>query len=156
MRKPRLPLALKTVCLSGQRGWTQLPLAQAAWGQIPQLSYPLSLPCLDTARDNMSFPLLGALIMLPRRSWQSIRVMSAWSWVRSSHGGFCGGEQIRWCFSAGHEIVSGGRHYRARNSLHEHAGEEETNPCMFPCPRELKSRPSTSPTHPGHGTRKAF
>ena len=29
----------KTVCPSGLRGWTQVPLAQAAWVQIPQLSY---------------------------------------------------------------------------------------------------------------------
>ena len=33
------PLAIKTVCPSGLRGWTQVPLAQAAWVQIPQLSY---------------------------------------------------------------------------------------------------------------------
>ena len=29
----------KTVCPSGLRGWTQVPLAQAAWVQIPQLSF---------------------------------------------------------------------------------------------------------------------
>ena len=29
---------LVTVCQSGLRGWTQIPLAQAAWAQIPQLS----------------------------------------------------------------------------------------------------------------------
>ena len=28
----------KTVCPSGLRGWTQVPLAQAAWVQIPQVS----------------------------------------------------------------------------------------------------------------------
>ena len=28
----------ETVCPSGLRGWTQVPLAQAAWVQIPQLS----------------------------------------------------------------------------------------------------------------------
>ena len=27
-----------TLCLSGLRGWTQVPLAPAAWVQIPQLS----------------------------------------------------------------------------------------------------------------------
>ena len=27
----------KTVCPSGLRGWTQVPLARAAWVQIPQL-----------------------------------------------------------------------------------------------------------------------
>ena len=31
----------KTVCPSGLRGWTQVPLAQAAWVQIPQLSFSL-------------------------------------------------------------------------------------------------------------------
>ncbi len=31
-------LDVKTVCPSGLRGWTQVPLAQAAWVQIPQLS----------------------------------------------------------------------------------------------------------------------
>ena len=29
---------LVTVCQSGLRGWTQIPLAQAVWAQIPQLS----------------------------------------------------------------------------------------------------------------------
>ena len=33
----------KTVCPSGLRGWTQVPLAQAAWVQIPQLSILLSV-----------------------------------------------------------------------------------------------------------------
>ena len=28
----------KTLCPSGLRGWTQVPLAQAAWVQIPQVS----------------------------------------------------------------------------------------------------------------------
>ena len=31
-------LTVKTVCPSGLRGWTQVPLARAAWVQIPQLS----------------------------------------------------------------------------------------------------------------------
>ena len=35
-----------TVCPSGLRGWTQVPLAQAAWVQIPQLSGCLPLLCL--------------------------------------------------------------------------------------------------------------
>ena len=37
------------------------------------------------------------------------------------------------------------------------AAEEESNPCMSPCPVkcELKSRPSTSPTDPGHGAKAA-
>ena len=29
----------RTVCPSGLRGWTQVPLARAAWVQIPQLSF---------------------------------------------------------------------------------------------------------------------
>ena len=34
---------LKKVCPSGLREWTQVPVAQAAWVQIPQLSF--SFPC---------------------------------------------------------------------------------------------------------------
>ena len=30
---------IRTLCPSGLRGWTQVPLAQAAWVQIPQVSY---------------------------------------------------------------------------------------------------------------------
>ena len=48
-------MSIKTVCPSGLRGWTQVPLAQAAWVQIPQLSvvgwavrWPL--PCGPGAR----------------------------------------------------------------------------------------------------------
>ena len=33
-----MPLDGRTVCPSGLRGWTQVPLARAAWAQIPQLS----------------------------------------------------------------------------------------------------------------------
>ena len=36
----------KTLCPSGLRGWTQIPLARAAWAQIPQVSsqkYTLAL-----------------------------------------------------------------------------------------------------------------
>ena len=35
----------KTVCPSGLRGWTQVPLARAAWVQIPQLSW--TFPAVD-------------------------------------------------------------------------------------------------------------
>ena len=31
----------RTLCPSGLRGWTQVPLARAAWAQIPQVSLPL-------------------------------------------------------------------------------------------------------------------
>ena len=40
-----MPPKKKTVCPSGLRGWTQVPLAQAAWVQIPQLSFFFSRPC---------------------------------------------------------------------------------------------------------------
>ena len=33
----------KTLCPSGLRGWTQVPLARAAWAQIPQVSFVCSL-----------------------------------------------------------------------------------------------------------------
>ena len=36
----------KTVCPSGLRGWTQVPLARAAWAQIPQLSFMVSQMCI--------------------------------------------------------------------------------------------------------------
>jgi hypothetical protein len=39
----------ETVCPSGLRGWTQVPLAQAAWVQIPQLSFALAHGRRDTA-----------------------------------------------------------------------------------------------------------
>ena len=35
-----------TLCPSGLRGWTQVPLARAAWVQIPQVSFP----CLCAVR----------------------------------------------------------------------------------------------------------
>ena len=35
---PSFTFEARTVCPSGLRGWTQVPLAQAAWAQIPQLS----------------------------------------------------------------------------------------------------------------------
>ncbi len=35
----RLSKRTRTVCPSGLRGWTQVPLAPAAWVQIPQLSF---------------------------------------------------------------------------------------------------------------------
>ena len=39
LKKSWPPMVFKTVCPSGLRGWTQVPLAQAAWVQIPQLSF---------------------------------------------------------------------------------------------------------------------
>ena len=38
MTTKRGAATVKTVCPSGLRGWTQVPLAKAAWVQIPQLS----------------------------------------------------------------------------------------------------------------------
>ena len=37
LRSPA-PIRIRTLCPSGLRGWTQVPLAQAAWVQIPQVS----------------------------------------------------------------------------------------------------------------------
>ena len=36
---------IKTLCPSGLRGWTQVPLARAAWVQIPQVSLSCRLFC---------------------------------------------------------------------------------------------------------------
>ena len=46
-------LALKTLCPSGLRGWTQVPLARAAWVQIPQVS--ILQQQLRSAAKNPSF-----------------------------------------------------------------------------------------------------
>ena len=48
-----LPGTHRTLCPSGLRGWTQVPLAQAAWVQIPQVSlWKNELEtCLDSSRD---------------------------------------------------------------------------------------------------------
>ena len=40
MEHARQAQPTSTVCPSGLRGWTQVPLARAAWAQIPQLSFP--------------------------------------------------------------------------------------------------------------------
>jgi hypothetical protein len=42
--RPGEGVVIKTLCPSGLRGWTQVPLARAAWVQIPQVS--LSCPVL--------------------------------------------------------------------------------------------------------------
>ena len=39
MLPPRFCEPARTLCPSGLRGWTQVPLAQAAWVQIPQVSF---------------------------------------------------------------------------------------------------------------------
>ena len=43
----------KTLCPSGLRGWTQIPLARAAWAQIPQVSssLPARHPTACSGRD---------------------------------------------------------------------------------------------------------
>ena len=46
----------ETLCPSGLRGWTQVPLAQAAWVQIPQVSYFM---VLAIHRDLWTIALLG-------------------------------------------------------------------------------------------------
>ena len=50
--------AIRTVCPSGLRGWTQVPLAKAAWAQIPQLS----ILCLFSLSGDLLF-LLSMLSM---------------------------------------------------------------------------------------------
>jgi hypothetical protein len=40
---------IKTLCPSGLRGWTQVPLARAAWVQIPQVSLSCRLFCVVLA-----------------------------------------------------------------------------------------------------------
>ena len=64
----------ETVCPSGLRGWTQVPLAQAAWVQIPQLSilYVFLLGChhgLQHCSDNDS--LLALCACLRAKCYQS-------------------------------------------------------------------------------------
>ena len=44
-QRPGEGAVTKTLCPSGLRGWTQVPLARAAWVQIPQVSLSCRLPC---------------------------------------------------------------------------------------------------------------
>ena len=46
----------RTVCPSGLRGWTQVPLAQAAWAQIPQLSLLARTPPPTRLRLSRTWP----------------------------------------------------------------------------------------------------
>ena len=62
------PMVFKTVCPSGLRGWTQVPLAQAAWVQIPQLSF--SFPCCLN-------PVLPVLCFIARSGVRSQRLLSS-------------------------------------------------------------------------------
>ena len=43
IRRSRAYRPTRTLCPSGLRGWTPVPLAQAAWAQIPQLSFHVSM-----------------------------------------------------------------------------------------------------------------
>ena len=49
----------RTLCSSGLRGWTQVPLAQAAWAQIPQVS------CFRAAGTDCGVASLSFLIVGP-------------------------------------------------------------------------------------------
>ena len=48
--KPQASQAAGTLCPSGLRGWTQVPLARAAWVQIPQVSLSSMGPVPMVAR----------------------------------------------------------------------------------------------------------
>ena len=48
----------KTLCPSGLRGWTQVPLARAAWVQIPQVSFcdcQVLTRCVQVRHRNAGF-----------------------------------------------------------------------------------------------------
>ena len=47
----------ETLCPSGLRGWTQVPLARAAWVQIPQVSYLIAWSCVCASSFSMSLPI---------------------------------------------------------------------------------------------------
>ena len=44
----------ETLCPSGLRGWTQVPLARAAWVQIPQVSYLIVWLCVSGVSSSKS------------------------------------------------------------------------------------------------------
>ena len=46
----------KTLCPSGLRGWTQVPLARAAWAQIPQVSYLVGLQPTQADSNGLASP----------------------------------------------------------------------------------------------------
>jgi hypothetical protein len=50
-RRARRSKVQLTLCPSGLRGWTQVPLARAAWVQIPQVSFLLPLACNESCGD---------------------------------------------------------------------------------------------------------
>ena len=58
--------SIKTLCPSGLRGWTQVPLARAAWVQIPQVSCP---SCPRTLRAVLQVTLLCSLVAATGKTW---------------------------------------------------------------------------------------
>ena len=58
---------IKTLCPSGLRGWTQVPLARAAWVQIPQVSLSCRSLCVVGGLGHAS----GTCIWEPRSQWHS-------------------------------------------------------------------------------------
>ena len=73
-----------TVCPSGLRGWTQVPLAQAAWFQIPQLSLKIS----------KLVSLYGA-VWYAKTDWKSPRCIAGYSSVgRASDCRICRNQMV--------------------------------------------------------------
>ena len=62
----------KTVCPSGLRGWTQVPLARAAWAQIPQLSFWTRAPACTpgTCQKTIGFDYKTKRLLLLAKSRQ--------------------------------------------------------------------------------------
>ena len=68
----------KTVCPSGLRGWTQVPLARAAWVQIPQLS-----DLCDCGYE--SIIVLNTYTLYSCLGSKPTAVRSLWLWLRFYH-----------------------------------------------------------------------
>ena len=81
LKKSWPPMVFKTVCPGGLRGWSQVPLAQAAWVQIPQLSisfHPSAVqPCLLSGQGSrpMANAIFRAQPLGRRESWHHCDVL---------------------------------------------------------------------------------
>jgi hypothetical protein len=67
--RPDEGVTIKTLCPSGLRGWTQVPLARAAWVQIPQVSLSCQVPCVVLALGLAGGPCIWGLCA----QWHSYR-----------------------------------------------------------------------------------
>ena len=71
-----LEFQARTLCPSGLRGWTQVPLAQAAWVQIPQLSQLsrcLCPPCVVHLRREHPPAVFTALLFQRHETSRQLR-----------------------------------------------------------------------------------